>query len=319
MNQLAFMPLSLVNPDALAPLLDEEAEAWLAELDWDYAPIRNILGSFLRQNLLPGFAAMSRGRAVSYSYFLTHRGKAILGSFFTSRAGDSLVAGEEVLRQTVARMKELHGIDRIEAQVIPFSGVNPMAVFAREGFQSFARYFMELDLRPWSPRLAEPEEWRIVPWDSACLSEIASVVVESYMGEYDAQICDDYRSVGACTNYLRSLTENPGCGTFLPGASLLAIDPRAEICGFVMTSRLSGSAGMIPQISVRPAYQGRGLGRDLVLRILERLKAQAFSTVSLTVTKKNRRAFEWYERLGFRIRKEFGAYVWERAAEGASA
>jgi len=45
--------------------------------------------------------------------------------------------------------------------------------------------------------------------------------------------------------------------------------------------------------------------------LFEKLKAMGFLTVSLTVTKKNKRAFEWYQRLGFRVRKEFGAYVWE--------
>ena len=39
----------------------------------------------------------------------------------------------------------------------------------------------------------------------------------------------------------------------------------------------------------------------------------AAGAVSLTVTKKNRRAFEWYQRLGFRVKKEFGAYVWQRS------
>jgi ribosomal protein S18 acetylase RimI-like enzyme len=32
----------------------------------------------------------------------------------------------------------------------------------------------------------------------------------------------------------------------------------------------------------------------------------------LTVTEENLRAFEWYQRLGFKMHKEFGAYVWHR-------
>jgi ribosomal protein S18 acetylase RimI-like enzyme len=44
------------------------------------------------------------------------------------------------------------------------------------------------------------------------------------------------------------------------------------------------------------------------------MKAMGFHSVGLTVTKKNRRAFEWYLRVGFRIRKEFSAYVWQSAS-----
>jgi ribosomal protein S18 acetylase RimI-like enzyme len=69
---------------------------------------------------------------------------------------------------------------------------------------------------------------------------------------------------------------------------------------------------MIPQIAVHPSHQGRGVGNTLMKRSFEQLKSFGIQTVSLTVTKKNRRAFEWYQRLGFRIRKEFGAYVWQR-------
>jgi ribosomal protein S18 acetylase RimI-like enzyme len=47
-------------------------------------------------------------------------------------------------------------------------------------------------------------------------------------------------------------------------------------------------------------------------RAFAQLKALGCHTVSLTVTKENLRAFEWYQRLGFKMRKEFGAYVWQR-------
>ena len=69
---------------------------------------------------------------------------------------------------------------------------------------------------------------------------------------------------------------------------------------------------MIPQIAVHPLHQGRGVGNVLMNLSFEQLKARGFRNVSLTVTKKNRRAFEWYQRLGFKIRKEFGAFVWQR-------
>jgi ribosomal protein S18 acetylase RimI-like enzyme len=69
---------------------------------------------------------------------------------------------------------------------------------------------------------------------------------------------------------------------------------------------------MIPQIAVHPSYQGLGIGNGLMNRSLELLKSWEYRSVGLTVTEQNRRAFEWYRRLGFATRKEFGAYVWQR-------
>ena len=69
---------------------------------------------------------------------------------------------------------------------------------------------------------------------------------------------------------------------------------------------------MIPQIAVHPSYQGRGLGNVLMNSAIEQFRSLGFQSLSLTVTKKNRRAFDWYQRLGFKFRKDFGAYIWER-------
>jgi len=134
----------------------------------------------------------------------------------------------------------------------------------------------------------------------------------SYRNQTDSEICEDYRTKAGCESYLRSLVENPGCGIFMPEASFMGIDGQNAPCGFVICCRISNGAGMIPQIAVHPSYQGRNLGNALMIRSFMQLRALGFHSVSLTVTKKNRRAFDWYQRLGFKIRKEFGAYVWER-------
>jgi ribosomal protein S18 acetylase RimI-like enzyme len=133
----------------------------------------------------------------------------------------------------------------------------------------------------------------------------------SYRGQADAVISQDYRTTEGCETYLRSIMENPGCGTFLPDASFTALDTRGYPRGFILSCRISETAGMIPQIAVEPGSQGGGLGNALMRRAFESMKASGIQTVSLTVTGENRRAFEWYQRLGFRVRKEFGAYVWQ--------
>jgi ribosomal protein S18 acetylase RimI-like enzyme len=250
---------------------------------------------------------------LGYVYFLVHRHKGIVGTLFASPAPGAQRVAEEILIRAIADLKAIDALGRIEAQIIPFHHLNLTAVFTRHGFRYFPRYFLELDLaaHPQQPP-PPPGPHRIVAWTAGRLEGASRVILRSYADQTDAQICEDYTSAAGCAGYLRSLVENPGCGVFLPEASFTALEADDTPCGVVLASRISPSGAMIPQISVLPEHQGAGLGSALVHHSLERFKELGFRSVSLTVSKKNRRAFEWYQRLGFRVRKEFGAYVWQR-------
>lgn len=291
----------------------EEEQAWLEDLAWDYSPVRQILGSFLEQDLLSGYVALAGERPLSYSYYLLHHKKGIIGTLYASKAEGAQEVALDVLARVLESLKGPETVRRIEAQLMPFHQLNPTPAFTRFGFQHYTRYFVELQLAhaEWCP--GPPRSGHVVPWDSAFIRLAADVAFKSYRDQMDAVICEDYCSEAGCEGYLRSLVENPGCGVFVPEASFLALDGRGLPCGFIVGSRISGGAGMIPQIAMLPSFQGQGLGKALMNHSLSAFKALGYRSVSLTVTKKNRRAFEWYQRLGFRLRKEFGAYVWDRS------
>jgi ribosomal protein S18 acetylase RimI-like enzyme len=208
-------------------------------------------------------------------------------------------------------MTDCGEVRRIEAQIMPFNDVNLVDEFARNGFRHYSRYFLELPLQTYKTPARNAADG-IVPWDPTLLPQAAEVACKGYLNETDALICEDYGSTPGCESYLRSLVDNPGCGTFLPGASYIALDDRSRPCGFIISSRISGGAGMIPQIAIHPSHQGRGIGGGLMRQALGSFQSLGYRSVSLTVTGKNRRAFDWYRRIGFRALKEFGAYVWER-------
>lgn len=54
-------------------------------------------------------------------------------------------------------------------------------------------------------------------------------------------------------------------------------------------------------IAVLPAYQNRGIGKNLLLRIFAHLKDNGYSGVSLSVDKRNKQAVHLYEKVGFEI------------------
>jgi ribosomal protein S18 acetylase RimI-like enzyme len=312
MSTLRFAPISYADRDQLAALMDEEERCWMSELQWDYAPVRRILSSFIEQRLLPGYVAVDGHRALGYAYFLTHHAKGIIGSIYAAKLEGAQEVANEILSLVIDCLKETEGIRRIEAQIIPFNNLNLTAGFTRRGFRCYPRYYLELDLHDYSSPGECLSAERIVPWDPAFLSLAAAVTLNSYHNQPDAQVCEDYCTLEGCQSYLRGLLDNPGCGLFIMEASFMGLDASGSPCGFLISSRISNTSGMIPQVAILPSHQGHGLGNALMHHCLSYFKAHGFHTISLTVTKQNKRAFEWYQRLGFRIRREFGAFVWER-------
>lgn len=310
MSDIELMPLSRADLSLMVPLMNDEEQAWLCELDWDYAPIRRILFSFLEARILPGFLAMGGSKALGYAYFLISRTKGMIGTVYVNPP-EAQHTADLILSQAIENLQNLRSLRRIEAQIIPLGGLNLTTVFSRYGFECYLRHYLELDLTG-EIRAGSGYPGIIVPWDEKYLCPAADLAFRSYKGSIDAVICEDYATELNCEGYLRSLTENPGCGIFLPDSSFVGLNPQGKPCGFIMTSRLSEHAAMIPQISIHPESQGKGLGSALVRMALHRLVSEGFRAVRLTVTQQNRRACEWYLRLGFKIRRNFEASVWLR-------
>jgi ribosomal protein S18 acetylase RimI-like enzyme len=312
MSDLKYFPLSLLDESMLSPLMLEEEKAWESDLRWDYSAVREILLSFARQKLLPGYAAVDENRAVGYTYFLINHAKGIIGSLFVSDKNNSAETVDQLIQMATAGLKDATAIKRVEAQIMPFNNIDLTDSFIRQGYSCYPRTYLELNLDDSRTGNEVPPMGRIIPWNTSYLASAADMNMLSYRNQIDAEICEDYRTKPGCESYLRSLVEYPGCGVFMPEASFMAIDAQGSICGLVICSRISNGAAMIPQIAVHPNYQGSGLGNNLVNRTFIQLKSTGFSSVSLTVTLKNYRAFEWYKRLGFKEVKDFAAFVWER-------
>jgi ribosomal protein S18 acetylase RimI-like enzyme len=104
------------------------------------------------------------------------------------------------------------------------------------------------------------------------------------------------------------MAEERGSPVYPPGDSL----PGGALCGLCLASLVASGVGHITQVCVAREQQGTGLGFELMRRSLLTLAARGCHTVSLTVTTANQQAIRLYERMGFRTRRSFAAYVWER-------
>lgn len=311
--RLARLPETTV--EELNPVLVEEAACWQAELCWDYRSAMDLIRRAQRSRSLQGHVLRVRGNeVVGYVYHVMDREVGYIGNLYVRRAHASEPAYDLLLEATVGALRT-GGALRIECQVVPFNcGLDN--AFVRRGFVSIKRRFL---LRPLTQGEASPDfrsGYRIQPWSPRFVSAAAEVIYDSYRNSRDFGLCSDYQSLAGCIRFLRNLIDSAGCGKFRPASSLLAFDGEGAATGVLLATSIAPETGMIPQISVKRAAQGRGLGTLLLRTYFSKAFNEGLSRTLLCVSDRNEGALRLYRKLGFQEKKEFRAFIWRVAEDG---
>ena len=314
--RVSLIDLRDLQPEHLAPLLEEEIESWQTELDWDFEASADLVRRFLQVRALNGFALLEgdarNARVTGYSYYVVEESKGLIGDFYMRSAARTVENENRLLEAVLEAMWRTPGVRRVEAQLLMLSSrPNRPAPYPR-WFRQFPRRFLETSVSPGV--LAERETPGVLfgQWTAQLSEETARVIASSYRDHVDSQINDQYRSVAGASRFLVNIVQYPGCGQFFGPASLTARDERTgSICGISLASLISPNVGHITQVCVDPAHRGMRVGYELLRRSIEALGTHGCRTVTLTVTSANRAANRLYESMGFRQKREFAAYVWE--------
>jgi GNAT superfamily N-acetyltransferase len=299
---------------SLEPLFAEEQRQWLEVLLWDYRPAVETLRRFLDTRTLSGYAVFEGHAPAGYGFYVVEEHKGLLGDLFVSTRYPHDEVAAPLLCELVRALRSLAGVERIEAQLIPFGGSHDKA-FAALGFRLFPRQFM---LRPLTEASPPPDfgAVRIEPWNERWFVPCARLIQSAYAGHVDSQINEQYRTAGGALKFLRNLILLPGCGRFLPDVSFVVPAPGGEaLLAAVLNSEVSPQVAHTTQLAVRADCQRRGLGRRLLQATMAALQARRFRALTLTVSAENRPAVELYQRLGFRTVKTFSAAVWQAREE----
>lgn len=80
---------------------------------------------------------------------------------------------------------------------------------------------------------------------------------------------------------------------------LLFLEHEGQPVGFAWVRRMPAAAGEIEPIGILPSFQGRGLGRNLLLYALRRLYEQGSQTAQIAAWSQNLPALHLYESVGF--------------------
>ncbi|MGH9407205.1 MAG: GNAT family N-acetyltransferase [Terriglobia bacterium] len=301
-----------------APLLESECGAWLENLRWDYTPSARLISACLADKRLSGYALISGGRIRGYSFFLYEGDKGLIGDLFVEPGRDAPRHALSLLENVVETLQATPGIQRVEAQLPHFAIPDLEASFVSHGFEIHLRRFMAVELEGRSPRelpSAPTREFVIEPWQRKYDGEAARLLCRTYRSHIDAEINEQYRSVGGATHLIENIVHLRGCGEMLPEASLVAIHrPSRRLAGVVAVTGVRPGTGHIPQVAVDTEFQSRNAGTALMEASFLQAQGLGLHEVTLTVTDSNAGAVRFYERLGFETFHTFGAYVWRRNA-----
>jgi ribosomal protein S18 acetylase RimI-like enzyme len=309
------LDLRHVSPEQLDGLLAEETELWKSSLDWDFRPSADLVRRFVGMHSLSGFALAYGDTLAGYAYYVTEESKGLVGDLFVRRPYRTMDAENRLLKKCVEAMNDPARLRRVESQLMLLPAPLSRPVPFSDRLSVYPREFMEIEARQIAalPRADTPPGTSIMPWGSGRQERAANVIAAAYSGHVDSEINDQYRSLGGARRFLLNIVQYPGCGAFFPSGSFVAHLPGSqELAGISLASLVGPDVGHITQICVTPVSRGRGLGYELLRHSMEGLRLHGCRKVSLTVTAANEEAVKLYEKCGFKVRRTFAAYVWER-------
>jgi ribosomal protein S18 acetylase RimI-like enzyme len=299
----------------LRPLLEDEIRVWADLLCWDYSGSAEMILRYMDAKFLPGYAAVSRGKVFGYSFFVYENSKGVIGDLFV-REGENGMDRQQVeqrlLRHVLETLQQSPGVHRIEAQLLAHETGAASKPFLDQGFSRHTRLFMNLPLEQANSGRAGFSEVEVRRWMEQDYQLAASVIMSAYRNHVDSEINDQYRTLSGSLRFLNNIVRFPGCGSFDPESSFVAVEKRTRaLVGVILCSRVRHDVAHVTQVCVLPEYRSHGLGKALLACAAANLRQRKFSALSLTVTEANTRAVELYQELGFSTRRLFDAFVWE--------
>jgi len=300
----------------LRPLLEDERQLWSRLLSWDYSGSAEMILRYVDAKILPGYAAVDRGRVFGYSFFVYEGSKGVIGDLYVTN-GNRLPNSREVelklLTHVIETLQQSPGIHRVEAQLLAHDANSVSRPFLDTGFQRHPRLFMTLDLgKAAAEKVLTHPEVEIRPWTDGDYQPSAAVITAAYRNHVDAQINDQYHTLSGSLRFLNNVVRFPGCGVFDADSSFVALDRRARsLIGLILCSRVRADVGHVTQVCILPEYRSRGFVVSVTAATESNLRKRNFALLSLTVTEANARAVGLYRRLHFDLKKVFDAFVWE--------
>jgi len=303
--------LECVQPSELERFFRRELALWRERLSWDVSSAVTAFRRALDQGGVLGKAVRCGTSTAAYGYFLVESGRGVLTGLAIAPEWRGRDVGPLLVRSMLCELR-LRGVSRIESQFVSFDAPWLVSCFEREGFETFVREFRRRSLtagRFHAGAAPEPDGFVHRSWKSWNLTEASSIMQSAHTAGIDARMNELYRSSEGCRSLLTSVLRHRGCGAAILDASSVARDPRTDrAAGFAVVTETSPRRAHLAQLAVAPDYQGRGLGRRILSRVMERLAEMGYEGLSLMVSRENHRALDLYRSMGFELALAFPVF-----------
>ncbi|MFH0847501.1 MAG: GNAT family N-acetyltransferase [Chloroflexota bacterium] len=161
-------------------------------------------------------------------------------------------------------------------------------ILLKRGFRAVRRFLeLNLELSDYLPQPDVPTTLLLRPLELVDITALCQLQNECFSGTWGFNPNTDEE-----IDYRLGLSSASTADVILACAG-------GRPAGYCWTKRTGGGKGQIFMLGVHPSYRGRGLGRELLLAGISRLKNRGLTRVDLSVDGENRVALSLYESLGF--------------------
>jgi ribosomal protein S18 acetylase RimI-like enzyme len=300
-------------PEAALALVNREVRAWQAGLDWDVRDAWRVIEPARRSGQLPGFVLPARGESMStgWTSFLLHHDCLQVMALVAGERHETQALVDAILESGEAS-RAASALFCVRNAAPGLSGLLRERGFRVEIYRYMVRHLDDRDLiggdltRPGIDGLATAHASTFRVWrdDTDAVAELCG---DAYADSRDVRAFALHGDAAEWREYVAGLVRGPGCGLFNPAASPIASasDGRPELRAAAMVTTIGAGVAHLAQMAVRPACQGKGLGRSLVRTAIAAARRQGCRLMTLLVADSNTRARGLYQGLGFRPRSSF--------------
>lgn len=288
--------LNSVPFESFLPIFEQEKENFIKFLDWDISRYAEDKSRLIKNKSLFGSCLIKDRKIIAYIIILPMLDFLYLNSMNTLNEHKDKGYLEDLLALVCAEIQQNDPV-AIEGQPFIFGHLLEMDRFSIYGKNVLIRTFMVNDIIDKEYNLKSIESISFRPLN-ASYHALAEVLIESYKGHPESNICSFYNGTSIAMFYLEDLIEHGGCGNYIRDASYCACIEQ-KLIGFIISTEISKRHGHIAQVVLKKNYHQRGIGTMMLNKALLAMQKKGFSKVSLSVTK-DIYTYEWYSRSGFR-------------------
>jgi len=256
-----------------------------------------------------GLCYSRRGKCRGFLVFKPGKRHLYVSMYFALRGDDRL----SVIRSLFMRLKEI-----FPAKVILVGEIAPdvsfksqLSIFENLEFKIMERLKMQLRSKEVKCDYIRPEGFVFRKYSPKFKHLLPKLDERAYQGQPDEIFMKVFADVGDLAPALRLVEEQKSL--FEDRLSTFAFHNQ-ELAGAIYCTKSGRTLG-IANIAIDPKYQGHGLGKGLLSKVVTAMEIKGYHKCELLVSKENSKAVVLYKKIGFKLKRYCPIFVY-RTGQG---